>query len=85
MPVSAHIGAVDPFAESKSGRRIFVAVVVLLAAVAGLWYFGVFEKWMPGVLRKSSWVKNREAPAQPAADAGLGSTDSNIQGTAAKP
>lgn len=47
----------DPYAESKSGRYKFIALLVILAVLWGLWNFGVLEKVIPGVLPKSEWVK----------------------------
>jgi hypothetical protein len=49
----------DPYAERHTGRNIVLGVMVILTAFA-LWYFGVIEKVVPGVLPRSVWVARQE-------------------------
>ncbi len=63
LPPGSHRDMVDPFAESHAARNRMIAVVVLILALLGCWYFGLFEKLMPDVLPKSSWVEHREQAA----------------------
>jgi len=66
LPASARLSAVDPFAETKHGRNIAVAVAVL-AAVGGLWYTGLFDSLLPARLQRSAWTRKPALSAQVAA------------------
>ncbi|MBM4084772.1 MAG: hypothetical protein FJ272_08290 [Planctomycetes bacterium] len=59
LPPGAHRDLRDPFAESNASRNTFIAGLVLLILLWGLWYFGAMEKALPGVLPKSEWMKQR--------------------------
>lgn len=71
LPVGAHLDTADPFAEGHKGRDRTIVVVVLLAIVTGLWFFGVAEWVMPGVLPQSSFVVTHQKDAKATADVTL--------------
>ncbi|MBM3858421.1 MAG: hypothetical protein FJ395_02075 [Verrucomicrobia bacterium] len=60
LPPGAHRDLADPFAEDNSSRNRAILYGVLLAALLVGWYFGSFEKLMPGVLPKSGWVQKHK-------------------------
>jgi hypothetical protein len=60
LPAGSSRDLVDPFAESKTGRNVFILILALLVALAACWYFGCAEKYFPGVCPKSPWVKQPE-------------------------
>ncbi len=60
LPPGALRDLVDPFAESHKGRNRSIVVVVVLAVVVGLWYFGVIDKALPGALPASPYMKHVE-------------------------
>jgi hypothetical protein len=49
----------DPFAEKKSGRNWLLGLVVVLAVIGGLWYFGLLNRYLPA-LPKSPYLKKQE-------------------------
>ncbi|HEY4330170.1 MAG TPA: hypothetical protein VGN88_10580, partial [Phycisphaerae bacterium] len=60
LPPGSHRDTVDPFAESHTGRNRLVTVGIILAILLGLWYFGIFDKAVPGVFPESSFMKRQE-------------------------
>jgi hypothetical protein len=68
LPPGAQLDTVDPFAESHKGRNRTIAVVVILAILTGLWYFGVAEWAMPGVLPQSAYVAGQQNEAKQTVD-----------------
>jgi len=45
LPKNARLAHLDPFAEKKKGRNIFIAVLILLLAAAGVFcYFYLIKK-----------------------------------------
>ncbi|MCX5659894.1 MAG: hypothetical protein NTW19_09255 [Planctomycetota bacterium] len=64
LPPGSSRDLVDPFADDNSGRYKFAAIVVLVLAGWGLWYFGAIEYVWPGVLDKSGYVERRENAAK---------------------
>ena len=77
LPVGAHLDAVDPFAESHKGRNRAIAAAAVVALLTGLWYFGVAEWGMPGVLPKSSFVVVHQAKAK--VDAVVAEVDADLK------
>ncbi len=69
LPPNSHRDLRDPYAESKMGRIWAASIIVVLAAVWAMWYFGVLHKWFPTAgIPKSGWLERREAQ-QAAGDA----------------
>jgi hypothetical protein len=69
LPPNSKRNLSDPFAEKKSGRNWLITFLVLIAAVAGLWYFGVLNKYFPN-LPQSPYLQNQEqTPTTPPPDA----------------
>jgi hypothetical protein len=64
LPPGSKRDLVDPYAE-KNGRWYVVLAVAVVLAAAGLWYFGVIERYVPGVVWESPYVKARKAEAAP--------------------
>jgi hypothetical protein len=62
LPPGSQRDLVDPFAEKKSPWPKIIAVLVLLAAIGGGWYFGKLDKVLPGKIRSVS-VLGTNAPA----------------------
>jgi hypothetical protein len=68
LPPGSYRDLLDPYAESRAGRTWTLVIVGVVVAVLAAWYFGVVEKYLPGVTPKSPVVKAREqAATQPAA------------------
>ena len=61
LPPGAQRDLVDPFAEKKSPWPKIIAVLVILAVIGGCWYFGKFDKVLPGKV-KSTTVLGTSAP-----------------------
>ena len=86
LPPGSHADLLDPFAESHSVRNRIIAVLVLLGAIFGLWYFGVLHKALPG-LPRSSYLQNldreriqaetKESAAKTAVGTGASSSPTN--------
>ncbi len=60
LPPGSHRDLADPFAEKHTGRNWTILILILIAALAGLWYFGVGRQHWPDGVPKSGWVMNRE-------------------------
>jgi hypothetical protein len=60
LPEGAQRDLIDPYAESKKGRNRTIGIVVLIAVVFSMWYFGCIERFLPGVLPKSGYVLHKE-------------------------
>jgi hypothetical protein len=67
LPIGAHRDLVDPFAEKHTGRNWTIAIIILLLALLGLWYFGVIDRVMPNVLPRSSYMVRKEQATTQAA------------------
>jgi hypothetical protein len=67
LPPGSSRDAVDPYAESHKVRNRTIAVLIVLAILTGLWYFGVVERYVPNLLPISPYVQ-RPRDAQRAAD-----------------
>lgn len=68
LPPGAQRDLFDPFAEKKTLRYKIAAAVLVLAGLWAMWFFGVFERAIPGILPKSAWVAARQTAAtQPSA------------------
>ena len=74
LPPGSHRDLVDPYAEKTAGRNTAIAIVVLLIVAWGLWRFGVIERFAPGWLPKSEWLRQREQPVQVNAPGDVGET-----------
>jgi hypothetical protein len=59
LPPNSTRNLSDPFAEKKSGRNWLIVILLVLAALGGLWYFGVLNKYFP-TLPQSSYLKAKE-------------------------
>ncbi len=67
LPKGAVRDRTDPYKESHKGRWWTIVVVVLLAILAALWYFGAVERVAPNVFPLSGYMKRQRAAAtQPA-------------------
>jgi hypothetical protein len=64
LPDGAHRDLVDPYAASHTGRNRLILLVILIVALVIGWYFGSFERLMPGVLPKSCWVQKCGQPVK---------------------
>ena len=60
LPDGAQRDLTDPFAESHAGRNKFIVLVVLLAVLWSMWYFGCVAKYLPPDLPKSGYVQRKE-------------------------
>jgi hypothetical protein len=60
LPPGAQRDLIDPYAESHKGRNRLIVLLVLIVILFGLWYFGVIERILPGVLPKSGWTQSWE-------------------------
>jgi len=63
LPPGSHRDLTDPYAESHAGRNRLILLALFLVTLAVGWYFGAFERLLPGVLPKSGWVEKRQAEA----------------------
>ncbi len=63
LPPGSHRDMVDPYAESHKGRNRVIALLIFAAVVWGLWYFGLFEHFLPGFLPKSGFTQRTEQTA----------------------
>ncbi len=66
LPKGASRSLVDPYAEKKSPFKTYLAIVALLV-VAGAWYLGKIDRWLPEVAR-STKILGKHAPAAKRAD-----------------
>jgi hypothetical protein len=62
LPPGAERNLVDPFAEESNPWPKIIVVLVILATLGGCWYFGKFDKVLPGKI-KSTAVMGTNAPA----------------------
>jgi hypothetical protein len=62
LPPGSQRDLVDPFAEKKSPWPKIIGILIVLLVVAGCWYFGKFDKILPGKI-KSTNVMGTNAPA----------------------
>jgi hypothetical protein len=60
LPPGSQHDMVDPFAESHKGRNRAIAIIVILLILLAAWYFGVADKYLPGILPKSPYTQYRE-------------------------
>jgi len=61
LPDGAHRDLTDPFAESHAVRNKFIALLVVLAMLWSMWYFGCVAKYLPpDLLPKSGYVQRKE-------------------------
>jgi hypothetical protein len=58
LPAGSHRDPFDPFAEKHTGRNWAIATVVLVLIALGLWYFGVADRVLPGVLPESNYMEH---------------------------
>jgi len=79
------------FAEDHRVRNRTIGVLVLLAVLTGLWYFGVIERYMPNVLPLSPYVQRvraqetKDAQAKEAAKAAAASQAATNAATQSQP
>ena len=59
LPPNSERDLSDPFAEKKSGRNWLITLLIVLAAIGGLWYFGLLNRYLP-TLPKSPYLKKQE-------------------------
>jgi hypothetical protein len=59
LPPHSQRNLSDPFAEKKSGRNWLIAILILVVAIGGLWYFGLLNQYLPS-LPKSPYLKKQE-------------------------
>ena len=59
LPHGSHRDLTDPYAESHTGRDRLILLLGLLVALLAAWYFGGFERLLPGVLPQSGWVEKQ--------------------------
>ncbi len=64
LPPGSHRDMTDPYAEKHTVRDWTILVLIVVAVLAGLWYFGVGRKHWPDGVPKSNWVMNQEAAAK---------------------
>jgi hypothetical protein len=68
LPLGAIADLVDPFVIKRHWKGKAFAAVVVIPLLLSLWFFGAFERAMPGFLPQSWWVRHRQmAPKDPAA------------------
>jgi len=64
LPDGAQRDLTDPFAESHAGRNRAIMLVVVLAVLGSIWYFGCVTKYLPQGLQdmipKSGYVQRKE-------------------------
>jgi hypothetical protein len=64
LPDGAQRDLTDPFAESHAGRNRAILLVVVLAVLGSMWYFGCVTKYLPqtmqDMLPKSGYVQRKE-------------------------
>lgn len=61
LPDGSQRDLTDPFAESHTGRNRFVVLLVLLAVLWSMWYFGCVAKYLPpDLLPKSGYLQRKE-------------------------
>ncbi|HUJ49166.1 MAG TPA: hypothetical protein VLW25_03180, partial [Bryobacteraceae bacterium] len=64
LPDGAHRDLTDPFAESHAGRNRTIVLVIVLAVLGSMWYFGCVTKYLPQTLQdmlpKSGYVQRKE-------------------------
>ncbi|MCG3150528.1 MAG: hypothetical protein PCFJNLEI_04014 [Verrucomicrobiae bacterium] len=60
LPEGSQRDLVDPYAESKKGRNRLIVIVVLLAIISSMWYFGCIEHYWPNALPKSGYILRKE-------------------------
>ena len=65
LPLGAIADLVDPFAVKRHWKPQAVAAILLVPLFWALWFFGGFEKVLPGRLPQSSWVRHGQAAACP--------------------
>ena len=63
LPPGSKRDLIDPYAEKRGHWYLIAAVAVLIAAALGLWYFGVAERILPGVLPQSPYMKAQKEKA----------------------
>jgi hypothetical protein len=64
LPPGSHRDLIDPFAESHTGRNRTIAIVIVLLALLGAWYFGLVHRAIPNLpIPKSTWYRTHEANA----------------------
>ncbi len=61
LPPNSRRNLLDPYAENRKGRNRLIALTIFLILLAGIWYFGPLQKYLPDWFPKSSWVEKREA------------------------
>ncbi|HUO08279.1 MAG TPA: hypothetical protein VM008_08275 [Phycisphaerae bacterium] len=63
LPPGSHRDLTDPYADKHTGRNWTIAILIVLAVLFSMWYFGCVQKHLPDGFPKSGFVKNREAIA----------------------
>ncbi len=56
LPEGSQRDLVDPYAEKNTGRTWAIIIAIVAILLGGLWYFGVIDKAVPGLLPKSGYV-----------------------------
>ncbi len=69
LPPGSHRDLSDAFAERHPIRNWFITIAIVLIALGLCWYFGLTEKVMPNVFRKSPYVQRVEEQQQKDAEA----------------
>jgi hypothetical protein len=64
LPKGSRVDTFDPFAEKKRPWKLYLALVAVLA-LAGAWYLGKLDKFLPNAARSTAVLKDF-APATPA-------------------
>jgi hypothetical protein len=60
LPPGARRDLRDPYAETHLKRNWLMAALLVLAILFGMWYFGVIERYIPGLLPISSYTEKRQ-------------------------
>ena len=61
LPPGSHRDMADPFAEKHTVRKWTIVILILLAALLTLWYFGIADRVLPGVFPESGYMKRMDA------------------------
>lgn len=70
LPGNSERQLTDPYADDTSTRNTIIAVLVLAAVLAGLWFAGVLDHALPGCMKRhppACAIPAAQAPAVPAA------------------
>jgi hypothetical protein len=59
LPPGSSRDMFDPYAEKHTARDLTIILVLVIAMVSGLWYFGVIDRAFPGFLPESSYMERQ--------------------------